>query len=377
MPAADMTTARTGFPASDSRHDTVDRRGDVVRGRGHRRHEEHDDGVDVRIAEQRGAAPSRTCRPWLRRACRPGSRRSPPPRGARASCPRVSSDSSGSSSPTASQASAQRIPSPPAFVRTADAPALRLRLARQQRADVDQLLERGRADHAGLVEERVDGCVGAGERGRVRARGALPGHGRPALQREDRLASRDPPREPAEPPRVAERLEVEQHDAVCRVVLPPLEQVVRRDVGLVPDRDERREPEPARLRRLENGNAEGAALRREPDVPARREAGGEGRVQRRARDGDPEAVRADQPATVRAHEREQAAPAARAPSAPDLGEAGRDDDERARRLRASACSAASSTALAGSDDDRQVDRRRGSRRRSGTPARPPPALRLG
>ena len=46
--------------------------------------------------------------------------------------------------------------------------------------------------------------------------------------------------------RVPERLEVEQDHVGRVVVLPVLEQVVRRDVGLVADRDERREAEPAR-----------------------------------------------------------------------------------------------------------------------------------
>ena len=52
----------------------------------------------------------------------------------------VSAASSGSSSPAASQASAQRIPSPPAFVRTATPVPARKRLGREQRGDVDQLL---------------------------------------------------------------------------------------------------------------------------------------------------------------------------------------------------------------------------------------------
>ena len=89
--------------------------------------------------------------------------------------------------PAASQASAQRMPSPPAFVSTATRRPLGSRLVREQRGDVDQLLERGGADDAGLVEERVDGGLGAGERRGVRARRLLPGRRRAALEREDRL----------------------------------------------------------------------------------------------------------------------------------------------------------------------------------------------
>ena len=114
-------------------------------------------------------------------------------------------------------------PEPTGVGQDADASAPGLGLARKQSPDVDQLLERRRANHTGLVEERVHGSFGAGERGRVRARGALPGQGRPALQGENRLASRHAPRQPAESTRVAERLEIEQHDVCARIVLPPLE----------------------------------------------------------------------------------------------------------------------------------------------------------
>ena len=61
--------------------------------------------------------------------------------------------------------------------------------------------------------------------------------------------------------RIPERLEVEQDDGRCRVVLPVLEQVVRRDVCLVPDRDEGREPEASALRLGEEGETERPALR--------------------------------------------------------------------------------------------------------------------
>jgi hypothetical protein len=209
-----------------------------------------------------------------------------------------------------------------------DPPALQLGLRREERRDVDQLLERGGADHAGLVEERVHARLGAGERRRVRARSALPRRRGAALQRQDRLPPRHAPRDPPEPARVPERLDVEEHDVRRRVVLPPLEQVVRRDVGLVPDRDEGGEAEAPRVRRLEQGQAERARLRREAEVPARRGAGGEGRVQARPRDRDPEAVRPDQAGAVRADERDEPLLPLGA-LAPDLGEPGGDDDERA------------------------------------------------
>ena len=185
----------------------------------------------------------------------------------------------------------------------ADPSTPRLGLAREQRGDVDELLERCRADDAGLVEERVDRRLGACERRRVRAGGALAGGGRPALQGQDRLAARDAAREPAEAARVAERLEVEEHDARGRIVLPPLEQVVRRDVGLVPDRDERRQPEAPRLGRFEEGDAR-ARRSATRSRCCRSRAGRAAKVafRRRPRDGDAEAVGADQASSVRANE---------------------------------------------------------------------------
>ena len=162
----------------------------------------------------------------------------------------------------------------------------------------------------------------------MRARGALPGGRGAALQRQDRLAPGHPPGEPAEPARVPERLDVEQHDVRRGVVLPPLEQVVRGDVGLVPDRDEGGEPEAAGVGRLEQRQPERAGLRGEADVPRRRGAGGKRRVQPRCGDGDPEAVGPDQPGAVCADECEQLLLPRRS-LAPDLCEAGGDDHERA------------------------------------------------
>ena len=240
-------------------HDTVDRDGDVVGGSGHGWHEQDDERVEVRIAEHRGERlPVRVGRGAAQHV--DGIREARLGREERCELRARLLGRLGELEPHGVAYVGAQDPQPPGVGEEADAPALRLGLARKQGADVDQLLERGGPDHTGLVEEGVDGCFGAGERGRVRARGALPRQGRPALQRQDRLPSRDPPGQPPEPARVAEGLEVEQHDVCVRIVLPPLEQVVRRHVGLVPDRDERRETQPTRLGRLEKRNSEGAAL---------------------------------------------------------------------------------------------------------------------
>ena len=177
-----------------------------------------------------------------------------------------------------------------------------------------------RAQDAGVPEERVDRGLGAGEGGRVRACRLRPGCGRAGLQREDRLPPRDAPREPPELARVAERLEIEEHDVRVLVVLPPLEQVVRRDIGLVPDRHERGEPERLLGRLLEQREAERTALGGEADPPCRQRPRREGRVQADRRHCDAEAVRAEQARAVRAHERKQALLAVAALAA-RLGEA--------------------------------------------------------
>ena len=190
------------------------------------------------------------------------------------------------------------------------------------------------------------------------------------LQREDRLAARDSARDARERARVAERLQVEQHEVGAAVVLPPLEQVVRGDVGLVADRDERREAEPALGRLLEQREAERAALRGEADAARRERARREGGVQadgRRRRCRGSSGRRAARRARGRAR---AGAPDARAPSRADLGEAGRDHAQRAHAAAGAQLSAASSTCAARQADDGEVDRRPGSRRSSGTPRTP-------
>ena len=167
--------------------------------------------------------------------------------------------------------------------------------------------------HAGLAEERVDDGVGARQRGRVRGRRARAGVARAASHREDRLRACDPACDARELARVAEGLEVEQDDVGLGIVLPVLEQVVRRDVGLVADRDERRQTEPARVCLLEQREPERAALGRERDAAGRERPARERRVQAARRRSDAEAVRADQAGAVATDEREQLLLRARAP----------------------------------------------------------------
>ncbi len=139
----------------------------------------------------------------------------------------------------------------------------------------------------------------------MRARGPGARPSRAALQGEHRLPAGDAPGDARELPRVAERLEVEDDEARLVLVLPVLEQVVGRDVGLVADGHERREPQPACARRLEQREPEGAALGREADRAGRERLPGERRVDARRGHGEPEAVRAEQAGAVGANERQQ------------------------------------------------------------------------
>src|SRR5262249_23255566 len=152
--------------------------------------------------------------------------------------------------------------------------------------------ERPRPEDARLAEQRIDRDIRSGERGRVRTGGAAARARAPTLQREDRLATGEPSRDARERARVAERLQVQDARPGLVIVLPPLEEVVRRDVRLVADRYERGDSEACRLGPLEQREPESAALGGEADRAGREAARREGRVEADSGRGDAEAVRA-------------------------------------------------------------------------------------
>jgi hypothetical protein len=146
-----------------------------------------------------------------------------------------------------------------------DAFACGQRLVCQQRADVKQLLHGVGTDHARVAEERLDRDVARRQRPRMRRSGTRAA-GRPAaLDDSGRLLPAHTPRDPAESPRIAEALDVEQDHGGMRIGFPVLEQVVRRNVRLVPDRREGRDAQIQLRRRLEHRETERAALAREAD----------------------------------------------------------------------------------------------------------------
>ncbi len=129
-------------------------------------------------------------------------------------------------------------------------------------------------------------------------------------------------------PRAAEALEVEQDHVGPRILGPVLHEVVRRDVGLVPDRHERRDAEVQARRVVEQREAERPALRRQRHAALGRIGRSEGGVQAhgRVRVHEAHAVGSDHPHAGVADLLEQCrfqAPALFA----GLTEAGRDDDD--------------------------------------------------
>ena len=141
-----------------------------------------------------------------------------------------------------------------------DAAAARGRLLGQDRRGVEQVVEAVAADHARAGEQRVDGGIRGGDQ-RAGVRGGRPRAGArpPRLDRQHRLRPRHPPRDAAELARVAERLQIQRDDLGRRVLLPVLQDVVARQIGLVAERDERAQPDAA---------ARHAVDRRRPERPA-------------------------------------------------------------------------------------------------------------
>ena len=308
----------------------------------------HDQRVEVVVGENGADHRTRRSRRSPIRAGRPGWRGSPPRDSRRERSSECSRRARGASRP-ADLAGVGAEDAESAGVRDhADAASARQWLAREQRGRVEQLLERPRAQHARLVEERIDGDVRAREGGGVRACGPRAGRGRARLQREDRFAASDAARDPREGARVSERLEVEQRRGRWRR-RPPTTRAgrSRRRRPCSRSTTNAEKPSVALGRLLEQRESERAALRGEADPARRQRARREGRVQaaRRApRSRDSSGRRAARRGRGRAR---AAAPGARAPSGAGLGEARRDHAERAHARDASAAAAASITCSAG------------------------------
>jgi len=231
-------------------------------------------------------------------------------------------------------------------------------LVREDRGDVEHLLQRVRADHTVLPEQRVQSRVrcddGSGMRGRRSDTGGTP----PALDGDDRFPGADPPRQTRETFRVPEGLEVEQDHVGSLVVGPVTQDVVPGDVGLVADGNEMGEPDAESRRLVHHGEPDGAALREESHPPFHRDRRREGAVQPDVgiRVHDAHTVRTDQTHPRSATHFDELALALRSFSS-DLREAGGDHDEGAHPfLGALACHG---DHVSGRHrDEREVDRGR-------------------
>ena len=154
---------------------TVDRLRHLVGGRGHRAGRRGRWPRRPADPPGAGATPTRTSPRWRRRACRPGCRHWPQRDSSSASAVRVSSREVGQVQPSRFARVGAEDSETTGVRQHRDAASVQLRLVGEQRRDVDQLLERGGANDAGLVEERIDCDLGAGQRCGVRARCPLSG----------------------------------------------------------------------------------------------------------------------------------------------------------------------------------------------------------
>jgi hypothetical protein len=93
-----------------------------------------------------------------------------------------------------------------------------------------------------LPEQGIDCDIVGRQRGGVRACCTSSRSSSATFHRDNWFAPTDAASDARETPWVAEGLQVEEDDAGLVVFLPILQQVVARDVGLIPDADKGREP---------------------------------------------------------------------------------------------------------------------------------------
>jgi hypothetical protein len=120
-----------------------------------------------------------------------------------------------------------------------------------------------------------------------------------------RLAPRDGPGDPGEPQRVAERLQIQQHDPSRVVVGPVAQKIVAAHVDLVAHRHERRDADVAALCLGGDGDADAARLRPDGDPPRTEALAGERGVEATSRRHHAEAIGPDDTHPVTAGSGEQ------------------------------------------------------------------------
>ena len=231
----------------------------------------------------------------------------------------------------------------------------RQRLAVQKNRDIKHLIQCLGANDSGLTEEGIDSHVARRQGRRVGPGGASASECSARLHADDRLFAAHPAGDTRKAARIAERLEVKQDDSGVVVLLPVLEQVVAGDIRLVAHADERGKSQPALAGKLENRDAERAALRRHGHLPRRREDGRERGVEPDFRIGidHAQAVGPDHPHAVAPHFFDQLL-LQLPPFTSNFGESRRDHDERLHSPFSTLVDDVKHP-LAGNRDDGQVD----------------------
>ena len=192
----------------------------------------------------------------------------------------VSSDSSGTSSPAASQASATRMPGPPPLVSTATRRPAGAGWAEITAATSNISSSVAGPDHPCLVEQRLDRRPR--QRPSPRCARTPPGarhRYRPAFTATMGLCRADAPGDPGEPAGIGHRLQVGQDEAGAGVLIPVQQQVVGRQVGGVADRHEAADAERRAGEQGERGQPEPAGLGHERQPARRGEGEAEGRIE--------------------------------------------------------------------------------------------------
>ena len=217
------------------------------------------------------------------------------------------------------------MPGPPALVTDGDAIAFQERLAGERLGVVEQVLHRAGADDAALLERRVVGRLGAGQRAGVRGDRLRAGAGRARLDRDDRLVAGDLAGDADELRPVADPFQIGHDGPRFGILGPGFHQVQLVDVGLVADAVEPREADALAHRQVEDRGAERARLRHEGDPAAVGHAGRERCVELEHRVDDAQHVGAHHPHPIAVADFDDLL-FERAALGADFAEAGRDDD---------------------------------------------------
>ena len=225
-------------------------------------------------------------------------------------------------------------------------------------------------------------AAGARELAHQRGRAAHRRGDRPDFTTTTGLLPREPPGDPAELARVAQRLEVEHHGVGALVLLPVLHQVVAatRRPGCPPRRTSTGRARGVRRCRAGRRRARRTG-RRSPSRPARRAASASSEAfsrDRRVGVDDAERVRADARACRYARASATSSALALRALGAGLGEAGRHHDQPAHALGARSRRTTSSTASAGTATTARSTGARARRRtRRGTHGTPRDLVGLG